>query len=215
MGNLKIFIRKNGTACLLTIYFIFSFFTCGAQNLDIDVLKKLNLHRNRSLDGMFRNVTDYGAPVAYSIPMFLWIVAAIRKNRGLQKKSQYVIASSILSLLSSTLVKHLVNRPRPFISYPFIENISTGGSPSFPSGHASDAFTLAIAISLAFPRWYIFFPSFLWAIAVGYSRMHLGVHYPSDILGSILIALLSSLICFKYLGQPVGLSITKIWRRSN
>ena len=80
-------------------------------------------------------------------------------------------------------MKYAINRPRPFESYPYeIEKLASAGSPSFPSGHTSEAFSTATSLSLAFPKWYVITPAFLWASAVGYSRMDLGVHYPSDVI---------------------------------
>ncbi len=141
-------------------------------------------------------MTDYAAPLAYSIPVFLWLLAIVRRNKKLQIKSVYIISSVFLALLISTIIKHLINHPRPFVTYSFIQKVTFAGSPSFPSGHTSDACTLAISLSLAFPRWYVVLPSVLWAMAVGYSRMDLGVHYPSDVMGSIVIAAISSYACF-------------------
>jgi undecaprenyl-diphosphatase len=189
----------NKKCFLLSILFFCFTVICYGQNWDIDLLKNINLHRNRSLDEPFRIVTDYAAPIAYSVPVFLWLLSIIQQNKILKTKSGYIINSSVMALIISTLVKHIVNRPRPFITYPFIQKITSGTSPSFPSGHTSDAFTLAISLSLAFPKWYIIFPSLFWAMAVGFSRMDLGVHYPTDIIGSIVIATLSSLICFIFL----------------
>lgn len=51
-----------------------------------------------------------------------------------------------------------------------------------PSGHSSDAFALATSIGLNYPRWQYIAPAYLWAGTIAYSRMHLGVHYPSDVL---------------------------------
>ena len=184
---------------LLSVILVLFTLMANAQNWDINLLKQINLHRDRSLDQLFRIVTDYAAPLAYSIPVFLWLLSIIQKNSKLRTKSGYIISSSILALFISTLVKHVVNRPRPFITYPFIQKITSASSPSFPSGHTSDAFTLAISLSLAFPKWYVVLPSILWAMAVGYSRMDLGVHYPTDVLGSIVIAGISSLVCFIFL----------------
>ncbi len=191
------FISKNKKCILLSVILVFFSFLCQAQNWDIDVLKDINLHRNRSLDNLFRIITDSAAPIAYSVPVFLVVLSFILKDRTLKIKSAFIISASVLALVIETIVKHLVNRPRPFITYPFIQNITSGSSPSFPSGHTSDAFTLAASLSFAFPKWYVILPSFCWAIAVGYSRMDLGVHYPSDILGSIVIGILCPFICFK------------------
>lgn len=181
----------------LFILFILLSGACFAQNWDIDLLKHINLHRERSLDMAFKIVTDYAAPLAYSIPVFLYLLSIIKKRSVLKQKSIYVIQSALVALLISTALKYMVNRPRPFVTYPFIQKMTSGGSPSFPSGHTSDAFTLAAAVSFAYPRWYVIFPSYAWAIAVGYSRMDLGVHYPSDVLASVVIAFFSAFICFK------------------
>lgn len=83
---------------------------------------------------------------------------------------------------TTLLLKYSIDRPRPFETYSFIVKLSDAGSPSFPSGHTSNAFATATSLSLAIPKWYVTAPALLWASAVGYSRMHLGVHYPSDVL---------------------------------
>jgi undecaprenyl-diphosphatase len=170
---------------------------CTAQNWDIDFLKEANLNRNRSLDGILIFITDFAAPLAYSIPFFLLLFAIIKKRDALKEKSIYIIQSAALGLALSTLIKNLVGRPRPFTTYPFIEKLSTGGSNSFPSGHTTDAITLAASLSFAFPRWYVIMPSFAWALTVGYSRMHLGVHYPSDVIAAIFLGTGSSFIVYK------------------
>lgn len=190
------FIIKNIKVILFFMIFISFALASSGQNWDINLLKDINLHRNRSLDWFFRAITDYAVPIAYSIPVFLFLLAILKEHYVLKAKSIYIIQSSILALVLSKILKHIVNRQRPYITYPFIEKVTNGSSPSFPSGHTSDAFTLAASLSFAFPKWYVIVPSFSWAVAVGYSRMDLGVHYPSDILGSIIIALFSSLIFY-------------------
>lgn len=85
------------------------------------------------------------------------------------------------------ILKYSVNRDRPFVTYPDITKKADAVAPSFPSGHTSSAFATATSVSLAYPKWYVIAPSFAWAGTVGYSRMHLGVHYPSDVLAGALI----------------------------
>lgn len=66
-----------------------------------------------------------------------------------------------------------------------------------PSGHTSTAFATATSLSLAYPKWYVVAPSFVWAGAIGYSRMHLGVHYPSDVLAGAIVGSGSAYLTYK------------------
>ncbi len=184
----SILLNMNTRFFVILFLLLISCLFCHAQNWDIDILKEVNLHRDKALDYGFLFVTNWAAPLAYSVPVFLFLFSFINKNRSLRQKSIYVITATLIAALSTTIIKHIVNRKRPYVVYPFIQKIATGGSPSFPSGHTSDAFTMAASLSIAFPKWYVIVPSYAWAIAVGYSRMDLGVHYPSDVLASIILA---------------------------
>jgi len=183
---------------LLIIVFLFFSFICFAQSWDINLLKNINLHRERFLDTFFIIVTDCAAPIAYSVPVVIFLFSIIKKKNLVRNKAVYLISSSMLALLITTSLKYLVNRPRPFITYPFLQKMIGASSPSFPSGHTSDAFTLAASLSFAFPKWYVVIPSYVWAMLVGYSRMDLGVHYPSDVLASIIIGISSAFVCYKF-----------------
>ncbi|MDB5252584.1 MAG: hypothetical protein JWP27_1753 [Flaviaesturariibacter sp.] len=173
-----------------------------AQNPDIDLLRRLNLHRNRSLDSVLIAITESAAPLAYSLPLLLLLVALWKRRAALREKAMTIILSAIVSLLLSTFIKTLVHRTRPFITYPDLEKLSTGGSGSFPSGHTADAFTLATSLTLAFPRWWVAGPAFAWALTVGYSRMHLGVHYPSDVAASLVLGTACSWVVYTIRTRP-------------
>jgi undecaprenyl-diphosphatase len=49
-------------------------------------------------------------------------------------------------------------------------------------------------LSRSYPKWYIAAPAYLWAGSVGYSRMYLGVHYPSDVFGGAVLGTTTSLL---------------------
>ncbi len=103
----------------------------------------------------------------------------------------------LVSAFISTALKYSFKRERPFKTYPDLEKEASGGGYSFPSGHTSDAFATATALSIAFPKWYVIAPSFVWAGAVGYSRMDLGVHYPSDVLAGAIVGSGSAYLTYK------------------
>jgi undecaprenyl-diphosphatase len=156
-------------------------------SIDLTLLKKINLGRNTSLDSFFIFITDSVAWVAFGVPVIFLIWNIIKKNRRRRNCLLYVFMSVGTSAIISTIIKNIVARERPFITYPFIQKVTDGGSFSFPSGHTSDAFSFATAMTLAFPKWFVILPSVVWALGVGYSRIDLGVHYPSDVLGGIIL----------------------------
>lgn len=172
-------------------------FNAFSQNVDIDILKNINLNRNKNLDPTFRFITNSAAPISIALPVIIFSVGAIQKDSSLKRKGLYIGESILVATFISTALKYGVNRTRPFVTYPYLEKETSGGSPSFPSGHTSDAFATATSLSIAFPKWYVIAPSFLWASAVGYSRMDLGVHYPSDVLAGAIVGAGSAYLCYK------------------
>ncbi|MBS1570007.1 MAG: phosphatase PAP2 family protein [Bacteroidetes bacterium] len=181
----------------LTILLLLPVISIYSQNIDINILKDINLNRNKQLDGIFRGITNSAAPVAYAVPVLLLGYGLMKKDSLTKQNALYIGTTVLSSEIISTILKYSVARPRPFVTYPFLEKVTSGGSPSFPSGHTSDAFALATSVSIAYPKWYVIIPSYAWAGAVGYSRMDLGVHYPSDVLAGAIIGAGSAYLCYK------------------
>ncbi len=199
--------NKNTVTILFTVALAFVYTTALGQNPDIDILKVVNLNRNSALDWPFKFISAAAFPVSYGIPLMILMTGFRRKKKSLKRKGWYMAGSMIMSAIVVNILKYTFERPRPFISYPFIEKLSAGGSPSFPSGHTSDAMAMAMALSLMYPRWYVIILSFFWAGLVGYSRMDLGVHYPSDVLAGAIVGVGCSLVVywlFKKQSSKVG-----------
>jgi undecaprenyl-diphosphatase len=106
----------------------------------------------------------------------------------------YVLAGVVafaLELMLYYWIKKNIKRPRPFNKLKGIQNLIVPPDEfSFPSGHTGAAFLMATVISLAFPLFCV--PVLLWAGSVGFSRIYLGVHYPSDVLAGMILGLLSA-----------------------
>jgi membrane-associated phospholipid phosphatase len=171
--------------------------TAFAQNADINLLKRINLNRNKSLDPTFKFISNTVLPFTIAVPVAGLTNALIRKDSA--SRSQAIIFASglIVSGIITYSLKYSINRKRPYVTYPIIENLNTEDDPSFPSAHTSWAFALATSASINYPKWYVIVPSYLYAVAVGYSRLHLGVHYPSDVFMGALVGSGSAFLGYK------------------
>ena len=127
----------------------------------------------------------------------VWYV--IGATLGIARRMRWAaVVSLFLSLLlaafiSDVVLKPLIARPRPFVSLPAVLVIGERPSDaSFPSGHAAHAFAGAVMLTSALPtgRW-------IWlalAVLIAYSRMYLGVHYLSDIIGGAVVGTISAVV---------------------
>ena len=182
---------------ILFLLFFFPYISGYSQNLDIRILRDINLHRNTHLDGTFKFITNTASPITFGTPVILYGIGFIEKDKDMKDKAIYIGATVITTTVITLILKSSIKRERPFITYPDIQKLSNGGGYSFPSGHTSDAFSLATSVTLAYPKWYIYVPAFAWASVVGYSRMDLGVHYPSDVLMGAVTGAGSAYLCYK------------------
>jgi len=110
-------------------------------------------------------------------------------------------------LISVHLFKDLFERLRPCHEPSLTGQVrlvaeSCGGQYGFVSSHASNSFGLAIFSALVIKRKWFTICVFIWALTISYSRIYIGVHYPGDILGGILLGLFIGLIVYNFL-SPV------------
>jgi undecaprenyl-diphosphatase len=105
---------------------------------------------------------------------------------SLHQASRQALATLVGSHLIVQLLKRTIGRGRPGETCDLEVTIREPDRYSFPSGHATAAMAVALAYGAAFPVFAA--PLLLLALLVGFSRIRLGVHYPSDVLAGQLIA---------------------------
>ncbi len=175
---------------------------CVCSNTEAQTKEAKWLHNINSWGGeKFTNynkfVSNSEAYILVGVPLGMGIYDLITKDRDHFNKTLTLTASLVGVYAIQTSVKHLIKRDRPFVKYPgYIVNKVEEDGYSFPSNHTGGAFALATSLSLEYPKWYIIAPSYLWASAVGFSRLQLGVHYPSDVVAGAVIGSATSWACF-------------------
>lgn len=168
------------------------------SEFDISLLRDIHHHRILALDGFFYYFSFITTYITISILLTILIVGIRKKSVAMRMKFFKLLSVFAASAIVSLTIKNLFFRQRPFASYPDIVKLSEAGSSSFPSGHTMEAFAIAFAFSTLFPNPQFIIPIYLWAIMVGYSRMALGVHYPLDIIGGIMLGTLVSFLTLKF-----------------
>jgi len=178
-------------ACLLVWQSVFT----QAPAIDKSTLIELAEHRSHEPLEFHQFISNSTNWISLGVPTGLLFAGKLRKDKNMQLAGWHIGKSILISTGITAVIKFSVNRNRPFLEYPAeIPKASAGGSPSFPSGHTSQAFATATALYLEYPKWYIAVPAFGWASIVGYSRMYLGVHYPTDVLAGALVGSGSALL---------------------
>jgi undecaprenyl-diphosphatase len=162
---------------------------------DIYLLKMINNSWNcRSLDLIMPAMTYLGS---FSFIFIFCTAAFLLSNALLSTMAIKAMISVTLSTGIGKILKISVTRLRPFINIPNlnIKKISIDKY-SFPSGHTTAAFSLAVIIALYFPVFgFITIPL---AFCVGISRMYIGVHYPTDVIVGMFIGTGCSFLTYTF-----------------
>lgn len=175
---------------------------------DQAVAQWFHAHLTQSEKEIFLFITKFGESTFYLIGFALaaLLLRFYWKETALANRSLFLFAAVAVSGIVVDVIKVIAGRYRPselfergLYGFDFfhIERALT----SFPSGHTTTAFALAAAITYLWPKFSI--PAWIFAIAVGISRIAITAHYPSDVLGGALTGVLSvALILYYWKKKP-------------
>ena len=145
--------------------------------------------RNPILDNIMIFITSLGNGG------MIWIAATIvllipKKTRKAGIMSAVALLGSLI--INNNIVKNIVQRPRPFVTFADLQIIiPTPSEFSFPSGHTSSSFAAAAVFYRHLPK-KLGLPAVILAGLIGFSRLYVGVHYPTDVIAGVLMGILLS-----------------------
>ena len=175
-------------------------------NLDVGFLLFLqDSVRNPILNSIMIFITSLGNGG------MLWIAATVllmipKKTRKVGLMSAIALLGSLI--INNNLIKNLVQRPRPFRTFPELQIIiPTPSEFSFPSGHTSSSFAAAAVFYRHLPK-KLGVPSVVLAGLIGFSRLYVGVHYPTDVLAGVIMGILLSYMA-EFLVDFIGKKLKK------
>lgn len=167
---------------------------------DQSLLVAINSWNSPFFDNFMWNMSDK----LFWIPLYLLLVLMLWRRYG--KHAVWMViaigaAAGLADFISSGIIKDWVMRPRPtrepaLDGMLHIVNNYRGGKYGFVSSHAADTFALALLFSLLWKNWRVTFPMMLFCLINCYSRMYLGVHYPLDILGGLVVGCICALAIY-------------------
>jgi undecaprenyl-diphosphatase len=155
-------------------------------SLDRDAFDWVVTHRVHGLNWLFEGLS-WVAKLG-----IIWVVLALAVGFVVARTVRSAVLLAVLTAVTvwaadsaSFGLKDLFVRQRPFLHDAKADPLLTVHSTSFPAGHAATSFAGAVLLSYILPRAAFLFV--LLAAAVGFSRVYVGVHYPTDVLAGALV----------------------------
>ena len=175
----------------------------------IDYLMDIDAEALLAVNGMYSSFQDalwWMVSAKWSSALLvlslLWILIHKNRRHALLVLAMVALAVLLADQVSSGLIKHLVERLRPTHD-PSLENAVhivngyRGGMYGFVSSHAANFFAIATLVSFIMRHHLVVIALYGWGLAQCYSRMYLGVHYPGDILGGIIVGVLAGWLVWR------------------
>lgn len=151
--------------------------------------------RNAFADDLAIAAAKYGPYLFIALLAALWFWPGTRAERRRREVTAAIAAASAaLAMGVNQVVSHLWYRDRPFVAHRAVLLLPASHDASFPSDHAAFAFGIAVALFLAYRRLGV--SALVLAVLLALSRVFVGEHYVSDVVGGAAVGSVVALLLF-------------------
>lgn len=165
----------------------------SAYNLDVYIFYIINLSlQNPFFNFLMPLITNIGS---YIIWIIICVILAIFGGEKGRNVAIILFIAIIFGHLVSELLKYIILRPRPYEVLQGVHQLALVDTSSFPSGHATTIFIGCVILGKKYGYMILFL---ILAVTISFSRIYIGVHYPSDVIAGALLGIGISLLVLHY-----------------
>ncbi len=199
-------------ACAALSLLILAAPVLSQDNPDVRIFRGINSLQDPSRDGLIEYLDYTSLPTFGAIPVGFVVAGLAMGDRAVFEVGLLSATAQVTGLALTVTFKELIGRPRPYeaLSDVRVKHQWSATGASFPSGHTSQAFAIATIFALKFRKGTVIIPSFLWAAAIGYGRIFLGVHYPTDVAGGMFIGIASGFFAWSLRAETDRIAVRAI-----
>ncbi len=162
-----------------------------------------NIGKNKKID-KFISICAFYLIFLFAFFVFLYSFLIVYKNNlaDLMSFALFLLVAFVIGMLASQITGWLWPHRRPAIENPEVKQLYKPLSSwkSFPSDHTIGSSILAVGLLVIGAPYYVWVAGFVVALYIGFSRVYAGLHYPRDIIGGVLYAIIACALSFYIVG---------------
>jgi len=174
-----------------------------------DIIVSIQTVHNPVLDGFFNMLTFMGEAEFYLLvfPLIIWAF-----NKSIGQRAVFLV---FFGLTVNAWAKDVFGHPRPFewpspTDSPVLDLNQNTHGPGLPSGHTQASLMLWYYLAYHFRKRWLWVLATVLFVLISFSRVYLGVHFPTDLLGGVILGLIMLLLFIKFEDRLIH----KLWSQS-
>ena len=178
-----------GLVMFVMLGYLVKFFPASLSPFDRAIQQLIRKDMCSGLTKFFKHVSNFGG--VHYIVVMVTVILVIFLIKKWYAEAIFLVVNVITAPILVTILKYVYDRQRPSLTHLVVEN-----GLSFPSGHATASVMLYISLMIIcrqrikqhYLKYILLFIAVVMIVLIGMSRIYLGVHYPTDILGGWLLS---------------------------